>query len=160
MMVGVFLFALPLAASIASEPAYMQFLAQQNSFLEQDPNQLLNTAINDVAERQKQMHSSNAKQLNDEAGKQAKLQADFDKVANDMKAQIDQLAKKLQETEQKAADAEAKVQPAKDDAMKQAIAVAEKAMADEMAKEKSEQDGLVKKLNDEVSKGQKNAAGF
>jgi hypothetical protein len=29
-----------------------------------------------------------------------------------------------------------------------------------MAKEKSEQDGLVKKLNDEVSKGQKNAAGF
>merc|ERR1711998_680201 len=146
---------LPVVSGMVVDPSYMRYIQQSGSFLEQDPGAMLSGAINDVSDRQKQMQGANAKQLQDEASKQAKIQQDFDKVAADMKNHMDHLAQKLQETEKKAQDSEAKVQPARDDAMKQAQMAADKQLQDEMAKAKAASDDWNKKLNDENAKEQK-----
>merc|ERR1711871_1086583 len=144
---------LPVVSGMVVDPSYMRYIQQSGSFLEQDPGAMLSGAINDVSDRQKQMQGANAKQLQDEASKQAKIQQDFDKVAADMKQHMDHLAQKLQE--KKAQDSEAKVQPARDDAMKQAQMAADKQLQDEMAKAKAASDDWNKKLNDENAKEQK-----
>merc|ERR1712188_212241 len=90
---------LPVVSGMVVDPSYMRYIQQSGSFLEQDPGAMLSGAINDVSDRQKQMQGANAKQLQDEASKQA---------------------------EKKAQDSEAKVQPARDDAMKQAQMAADK----------------------------------
>merc|ERR1711904_649088 len=138
---------LPVVSGMVVDPSYMRYIQQSGSFLEQDPGAMLSGAINDVSDRQKQMQGANAKQLQDEASKQAKIQQDFDKVAADMKNHMDHLAQKLQETEKKAQDSEAKVQPARDDAMKQAQMAADKQLQDEMAKAKAASDDTEAQAN-------------
>merc|ERR1711998_456370 len=147
---------LPVVSGMVVDPSYMRYIQQSGSFLEQDPGAMLSGAINDVSDRQKQMQGANAKQLQDEASKQAKIQRDFDKVAADMKNHMDHLAQKLQETEKKAQDSEAKA--ASDDWNKKLNdenAKEQKLLTDNEKKSQVDADAHKKQADDQIAKASK-----
>lgn len=129
---------------VVALPVDQDFARHVESFIEMPANeelgQQLQQAIAELKKRQEQAADDQDKKIALESQKSEKVEAEGKKVQGELKAQIAAYEQKLQETEKKIKDADAKIVPAREEALKLAKEEGDKKIKDESAKAKGLQD--------------------